>query len=75
MLDEAEVLGVAGVLPRAGAITASSVRAAKARGLAVHVWDVQVLSGLDRLLELGVSGATVDWPDVARNHLRGLLEA
>ena len=75
VLDEAEVLGVAGILPRTGATTAGLVRAAKARGFAVHVWDVRDPSGLDRLLELGISGATVDWPDVARDHLRGLFEA
>ncbi len=52
----------------------SSVKAAMERGFSVRAWGIKDPVELDRLVEIGVGGATVDWPDVARDRLAGLLK-
>jgi glycerophosphoryl diester phosphodiesterase len=46
------------------------VRAARRRGVEVHVWTVNDAAQMGRLLDLGVDGLVTDRPDVLRDVLR-----
>lgn len=66
-LDAAGRRRVSGLYPRARLVTADSVRQALAGGYSVRAWGVETHADILRLIALGVRGATVDWPDVARS--------
>ena len=59
-----EVLGL-----RAPHITASLVADVQASGRMVFGWGVEDVSGVDRLMGLGVDGVVTDFPDVVRGRV------
>lgn len=58
-------------------VDATSLRAARAAGLEMHVWTVDRASEMHRLLDLGVDGLMTDRPDLLRDVLmvRGAWES
>lgn len=59
----------AGVGPNRVLVNARFMRAARARGLAVHPWTVNDPAEMDRLLALGVDGIFSDFPDLLRERI------
>ena len=53
----------------AGSISADVVRAVREARFDIRAWGVRSLEDLDRVVDSGASGCTVDWPGKARDHL------
>lgn len=73
LLDSAMVGAAAQIPPRRGLIklvTKPLVRAARRRGVEVHVWTIDGAAEMSELLDLGVDGVVTDAPDVLRAVLR-----
>ena len=51
------------VCPRVDQLTAARVAHAHERGLAVRAWGISHRFEIQRLIETGTDGATVNWPD------------
>lgn len=68
-LDAAAKLGFHGVYPNAATVSSEIVATARARGLILRCWGLRNTDQLTHLVDAGVAGTTVDWPDVARDHL------
>ena len=69
-IEEAAVSGISGVAIRAAELTSEMVDFAHARGLRVRAWGIRDDADLERVLAAGADGATVDWPDRARDRIR-----
>lgn len=70
-IDTATAAGIDGICPPATSVTSEFVQAATEAGLSVRCWGVREVDDLCRALEAGASGATVDWPDLARTYITG----
>jgi glycerophosphoryl diester phosphodiesterase len=55
--------GFGQVCPRVDRLTAARVAHAHERGLAVRAWGIGHRFEVERLIETGADGATVNWPD------------
>lgn len=53
----------------AGAMSPDVVRAVREARFDIRAWGVRTLEDLDRVVQSGASGCTVDWPGKARDHL------
>jgi glycerophosphoryl diester phosphodiesterase len=60
---------------RAGTLTARQVREAERDGLSVRAWGVKDAETMLRALDCGVSGMTVNFPDVLKKELKRRGEA
>ena len=65
-------MGLRSLYPYVGAVTPQAVEEARSAGLVVGVWGIRSLGDLARAVEVGASGATVDWPAAALDFLRGM---
>jgi glycerophosphoryl diester phosphodiesterase len=72
-IDAVHAAGLPQYCPQAGKILDNPelVRYALDKGLVVRAWDMQDPAWTPRLAELGVYGATVNWPDAALSALNG----
>ncbi len=71
-IDIALKLGFNGVYPRAATATADTIGRAHDKGLTVRGWGVDSTDDLTRLVNAGALGTTVNWPDVAQEHIASL---
>jgi glycerophosphoryl diester phosphodiesterase len=71
-IEAASASGFRQIGVRARDIGPSTLSRGAANGLEIRAWGVSRVDELPRLVELGVVGATVDWPDRALDRLRGL---
>lgn len=55
--------GFTQVCPHVDRLTAARVAAAHERGLSVRAWGIDARWQIERLIETGADGATVNWPD------------
>jgi glycerophosphoryl diester phosphodiesterase len=55
--------GFGQICPHVDRLTARRVAAAKERGLEVRAWGIDGRHQVERLIETGADGATVNWPD------------
>ena len=59
---------------RAQDATPDSVQTAKALGLEIRGWGVRQMDEIEKMISMGMIGATVDWPGLALENLRSRLE-
>lgn len=55
--------GFAQICPHVDRLTAARVTQAKDRGVSVRAWGIDGRHQIERLVETGADGATVNWPD------------
>lgn len=65
-------LGLDGIYPNVNALTSKQVDIALSAGLGIRVWGIRSVADLASALELGVAGATVNWPNTAKDFLRSV---
>jgi glycerophosphoryl diester phosphodiesterase len=71
VIARARALGLTQLCPRADTVTPDLVRRLHAEGFAVRVWGVTTEELMRQLVEAGVDGMTVDFPDKLVAYLRG----
>lgn len=69
-IEEAHAAGFDWIGIRASDLEAATVGFARDRGLEVRCWGIGEAAHLERAVQLGAIGATVDWPGRARTLLR-----
>jgi len=60
---------VKGYFPYYGSLTEDIVSLAHSNGLYVGAWGMETPDDLGKLLNLGIDGVTVNWPESARKVL------
>lgn len=68
LLDRLARRGINQLCLHIGQLTARRVKEAHDRGLAVRAWGIDARWQIDRLIESGADGATVNWPDWITAH-------
>jgi glycerophosphoryl diester phosphodiesterase len=63
LLDRLVRRGINQLCLHVGQLTAARVAQAHERGLALRAWGISERWQIDRLIETGADGATVNWPD------------
>ena len=58
--------GVKGYFPYYGSLTEDIVAMAHSKGLYVGAWGMETVDDLEKPLNLGIDGVTVNWPESAR---------
>ncbi len=64
LLDQLVSLGIDEYCPDAAFLTAEMMRRAEEKGLRVRAWGVKTPELMDKMVELGVYGMTVNFPDL-----------
>lgn len=66
-IELAATLGLAEICPRAATLSGEAVASAVVRGLRVRAWGVRDEADIRTALAAGAAGATVNWPERARD--------
>jgi len=69
VIEQAKVAGLDGICPRANALTKEGCQMLQEEGFYVRAWGVKTVELLHHVVGCGVQGATVNWPQIAREVL------